>query len=153
MGCSVGGGVVGAGVGTAVSVASNAILGPVPITAATAMVAACGPMESKGLEQRAAVDEVQLVVEHTALPSKIEGVASIAPNCKPARATGACPELGTFCGWTELTTGASKVMSLDDVPTKPLIVTVGGMLAPDPPPAKLQATVVAEVHDVVVHSA
>ena len=63
------------------------------------------------------------------------------------------PAVAPFVGVWDVGTGASNVKSADDVPTKPLTVTAGRMLAPDPPAPKPQVTVVSEVHDVLAHAA
>ena len=60
------------------------------------------------------------------------------------------PAVAPFASVWDDATGASKVKSADDVPMKPLIATVGRMLAPYPP-GKPQLTVVTDVQDVLAH--
>ena len=98
------------------------------------------------------VGDVQDALLHSTDGSSDElGLRSIELKFSPEIDTEAPPVGAMFDGPLLLTAGASKVKSTDDVPTAPLTVTTGRAFAPDPP-AKPQARVVCDTHDVVVQA-
>ena len=100
--------------------------------------------------QLTVVAEVHDVLAHAA-DIRTDAVTSTVLKLRPLIVTVEPPEVAPFASVWDVATGASNVKAVDDVPTTPVIVTADRMLAPDP--TKPQATVVGEVHDVVVHSA